>query len=293
MDEVSDAAVHVADPCRIVVAGSPSLGAVASASDARDWDDDRRDRNERPTTPTSTSLVGVLFGALVLGALGVRTITVRVRNRNDPHDRRGDARVGRTSSPSKTGARRRGDLFVALLRQRTSPASSPVKRILSSEQIERLHHVTRQHQRHRRRRNRGQRLRRDRRRPRRRSSGERPVANILMALVVIGGHCSARRCRCRPEVSALQRPPSERLRRTHGRFAEPLACAGLSRRLRRHRRGRCHVRCPAEGYEPGDHAPVDASRQSAHAECAGAPAGDRRRIERFPVLMTDPWPLTP
>jgi ABC-type transport system involved in multi-copper enzyme maturation permease subunit len=56
-----------------VIAGV-ALGAVATATDARGWDDmsavQRADYDA-----TSTSLVGVLFGALVLGALGVRSIT--------------------------------------------------------------------------------------------------------------------------------------------------------------------------------------------------------------------------
>jgi ABC-type transport system involved in multi-copper enzyme maturation permease subunit len=56
-----------------VVAGI-ALGGLGSLSDARAWDD--MTAEERLAhDPTSTSLIGVLFGALVLGALGVRTIT--------------------------------------------------------------------------------------------------------------------------------------------------------------------------------------------------------------------------
>jgi ABC-2 type transport system permease protein len=56
-----------------VVAGV-ALGAVATASDARSWDE-MSAVQQAEFDATSTSLVGVLFGALVLGALGVRSIT--------------------------------------------------------------------------------------------------------------------------------------------------------------------------------------------------------------------------
>ena len=58
----------------IAVAASLALGLLATLSDARSWE--TKPLEERATfDPTSTSLVGVLFGALVLGALGVRAIT--------------------------------------------------------------------------------------------------------------------------------------------------------------------------------------------------------------------------
>jgi ABC-type transport system involved in multi-copper enzyme maturation permease subunit len=58
----------------IAIAASLALGLLATLSDARSWD--TKPLEERLTfDPTSTSLVGVLFGALVLGALGVRAIT--------------------------------------------------------------------------------------------------------------------------------------------------------------------------------------------------------------------------
>lgn len=58
----------------VAVAASIALGLLATLSDARNWD--TMTAAERATyDPTSTSLVGVLFGALVLGALGVRTVT--------------------------------------------------------------------------------------------------------------------------------------------------------------------------------------------------------------------------
>jgi ABC-2 type transport system permease protein len=55
------------------LAASLALGALAAGSDVRNWDD--MSAAERAVfDPTSTSLVGVLFGALVLGALGVRSM---------------------------------------------------------------------------------------------------------------------------------------------------------------------------------------------------------------------------
>jgi ABC-2 type transport system permease protein len=58
----------------ISIATAVALSALASGSDARDWD--TMTAEERLAyDPTSTSLIGVLFGALVLGALGVRTIS--------------------------------------------------------------------------------------------------------------------------------------------------------------------------------------------------------------------------
>lgn len=58
----------------ISVVAAIALGALGSISDARAWKD--MTVEERMSyDPTSTSLIGVLFGALVLGALGVRAIT--------------------------------------------------------------------------------------------------------------------------------------------------------------------------------------------------------------------------
>lgn len=58
----------------ISVAAAVILGTFASLADAQRWDE--MSTAERATyDATSTSLVGVLFGALVLGALGVRVIT--------------------------------------------------------------------------------------------------------------------------------------------------------------------------------------------------------------------------
>jgi ABC-type transport system involved in multi-copper enzyme maturation permease subunit len=58
----------------ISVIAALALSVVATASDVREWDDMSR-AQQTAFDPTSTALVGVLFGALVLGALGVRTIT--------------------------------------------------------------------------------------------------------------------------------------------------------------------------------------------------------------------------
>jgi ABC-type transport system involved in multi-copper enzyme maturation permease subunit len=58
----------------ISVVAAVVLAALGSLSDARAWED--MTTEERASfDPTSTSLIGVLFSALVLGALGVRTIT--------------------------------------------------------------------------------------------------------------------------------------------------------------------------------------------------------------------------
>lgn len=58
----------------ISVAAAVALAALATGADVRDWD--TMTAEERLTyDPTSTSLIGVLFGALVLGALGVRAIS--------------------------------------------------------------------------------------------------------------------------------------------------------------------------------------------------------------------------
>jgi hypothetical protein len=58
----------------ISVAAAVILGTFATLADSQRWDE--MSAAERATyDATSTSLVGVLFGALVLGALGVRTIT--------------------------------------------------------------------------------------------------------------------------------------------------------------------------------------------------------------------------
>jgi ABC-type transport system involved in multi-copper enzyme maturation permease subunit len=59
----------------ISVLAAIALGAVATASDVRSWDD-MSQAQRASYDPTSTSLVGILFGALVLGAVGVRAITV-------------------------------------------------------------------------------------------------------------------------------------------------------------------------------------------------------------------------
>ena len=58
----------------ISIAGAVALGFVATASDVRQWDDMSASQHAS-FDATSTSLVGVMFGALVLGAIGVRTIT--------------------------------------------------------------------------------------------------------------------------------------------------------------------------------------------------------------------------
>jgi ABC-2 type transport system permease protein len=58
----------------ISVVAALALGVVATASDAREWDG-MSPAEQASFDAASTSLVGVLFGALVLGALGVRTIT--------------------------------------------------------------------------------------------------------------------------------------------------------------------------------------------------------------------------
>jgi hypothetical protein len=56
----------------LCIVASVALAALASASDANEWPD--MDAAERAAyDATSTTLVGVLFGALVLGALGVRS----------------------------------------------------------------------------------------------------------------------------------------------------------------------------------------------------------------------------
>ena len=58
----------------ISIAASVSLAALAASSNARDWKD--MTAEERLAfDPVSVSLLGVLFGALVLGALGVRTMS--------------------------------------------------------------------------------------------------------------------------------------------------------------------------------------------------------------------------
>jgi ABC-type transport system involved in multi-copper enzyme maturation permease subunit len=58
----------------ISVVAAIALGGLGSLSDARTWDD-MTAQEQLAHDPTSTSLIGVLFGALVLGALGVRTVT--------------------------------------------------------------------------------------------------------------------------------------------------------------------------------------------------------------------------
>ena len=58
----------------ISIVASVSLAALSAGSNARDWKD--MTAEERLAfDPVSVSLLGVLFGALVLGALGVRTMS--------------------------------------------------------------------------------------------------------------------------------------------------------------------------------------------------------------------------
>ena len=78
----------------IAVVASIALGALASASDVRDWAT-MTEQERAAYDPTSTSLVGVLFGALVLGALGVRTITAEYAT--------GMIRTTAAAIPSRTG----------------------------------------------------------------------------------------------------------------------------------------------------------------------------------------------
>jgi ABC-2 type transport system permease protein len=58
----------------IAIVASVALAILGTLSDARAWDE-MTAQERLAFDPTSTSLIGVLFGALVLGALGVRTIT--------------------------------------------------------------------------------------------------------------------------------------------------------------------------------------------------------------------------
>lgn len=58
----------------MTVAAAAVLAVLVASSTARDWDTMTADER-LAFDATSTSLVGVLFGALVLGALGVRSIT--------------------------------------------------------------------------------------------------------------------------------------------------------------------------------------------------------------------------
>lgn len=58
----------------ISVAAALALGVFATLGDVRQWDEMSADER-LAYDPTSTALIGVLFGALVLGALGVRVIT--------------------------------------------------------------------------------------------------------------------------------------------------------------------------------------------------------------------------
>lgn len=58
----------------VSVIAALALAGLATASDVRNWST-MTPAERVGFDPTSTSLIGVLFGALVLGALGVRTIT--------------------------------------------------------------------------------------------------------------------------------------------------------------------------------------------------------------------------
>ena len=58
----------------IAIVAAVALSLLNTLSDVRSWDE-MSSAERLEFDPASTSLVGVLFGALVLGALGVRTIT--------------------------------------------------------------------------------------------------------------------------------------------------------------------------------------------------------------------------
>jgi ABC-type transport system involved in multi-copper enzyme maturation permease subunit len=116
----------------ISVIAAVALGAVATATDARGWDD-MSDVQRATYDPTSTSLVGVLFGALVLGALGVRTITAEYAT--------GMIRTTAAATPrrwhilaAKTAIVGTATLVVALLANIAGFLTG--QRILSSEQID-------------------------------------------------------------------------------------------------------------------------------------------------------------
>jgi ABC-2 type transport system permease protein len=115
----------------ISIVAAVMLGAVASASDARNWDD-MSATQQAAYDATSTSLVGVLFGALVLGALGVRTITSEYAT--------GMIRTTAAATPrrahilaAKAALVAVATLFVALLANVAGFVTG--QRILSSEQI--------------------------------------------------------------------------------------------------------------------------------------------------------------
>ena len=117
----------------ISVVATLALGVVATASDVRQWDD-MSSAQKVSFDPTSTSLVGVLFGALVLGALGVRTITgeyatgmIRSTAAALPPPRRHPRR--------KSGDRGRIDVH-RRASSPTSPASPSDRRILRSKMID-------------------------------------------------------------------------------------------------------------------------------------------------------------
>ncbi len=58
----------------VAVVASVTLAALSAGSNARDWKDMPVDE-QLAFDPVAVSLIGVLFGALVLGALGVRTMS--------------------------------------------------------------------------------------------------------------------------------------------------------------------------------------------------------------------------
>ena len=58
----------------IAIVASLTLAALSASSNARDWDDMPVDER-LAFDPVAVSLIGVLFGALVLGALGVRMMS--------------------------------------------------------------------------------------------------------------------------------------------------------------------------------------------------------------------------
>ena len=73
MDKAADTAFDV-DDMAISIVASVTLAALSASSNARDWDD-MTVEERLAFDPTSASLIGVLFGALVLGALGVRMMS--------------------------------------------------------------------------------------------------------------------------------------------------------------------------------------------------------------------------
>jgi ABC-2 type transport system permease protein len=115
----------------ISILAAVMLSAVATASDVRNWDD-MSATQQATYDATSTSLVGVLFGALVLGALGVRTITSEYAT--------GMIRTTAAATPRRTHivAAKTGLVTVATLAVSLVANASGFltgQRILSSEQI--------------------------------------------------------------------------------------------------------------------------------------------------------------